>query len=649
MPTFAPGYVPPGFYVEQADISSPNVTPGVRISAIIGQGAKTLGRQEVLTKGVLNGQDGPLSFDTVINIAALVDENGVIYTQGRDFKLKRDTGKAYVDWSVAGTASLTGTTDITALQPSVSAALDGTHLRITVNGVSYDIVLTTPADAAAVVTQVNAWDPALAGLASLSGGKYLVLSANTVQTTVGNANTVLGFTDWKTIGALEPIAETKYTVSYVSDKLDAEYLPRIFTDVNKIVAAYGEKRPQVALESGAVVSSGTATAVVKTSKVWALDQLVGAYIKISSGVGKGQVRVIIGNTVPAGNPASMTVTVSQDWTDLLDPDATSNFVITDVNENSISKGCEMARNTGATAFITTQYADDIFNDPNIKAAIDALKNDIQGFRPYCLTLMKGLGATEVDPISYIKAQLVLESDVLHNRWRMSTFGLAQGNDDFAVIAQLARGTASDRMFMPNISEVVRDFGFGKEHLDGSYLAAAYAGIFCANEDAGEPFTNRSVAAALSVSDFVDPFKYDEKNFMAAAGASIFERQGNDVVLRDDISTDPSTKLKKYGRLLRMKDFISDFIKSGLEKLTVGQRMLPNTGSGDDIVSRTTANFKFLILQLQTPANKSKIVRVDNLSVTANALESDQLDIHADIILVNEVKYVYALIGFAPGV
>lgn len=639
MPTFAPGYVPPGFYVQQEDISTPDITPGIRISAVIGQGAKTLPRQETLTKGAKNGQDGPLSNNIVINLVSVKDQNNVVYRLGRDFVLARSGDDAFVDWSPK--ASLTGSVDLSTLSPDPGTALNGLVFRLVVDGgtgtpadqyITFSGAMATPAD---VVAFINSWAVSLVSVASLDSSNRLVLTANSVVIDEGNANGVLGFNTGASAQVLEPATGVTYQVSYVSDKLAGEYVPNLYAgNINQIVAAYGEKRPATLFDSGTASSSGTKT-MTDGAKTWTVNEWNGFYLKITAGTGKGQVRVIISNT-------ATTLTLSQDWTSLLAPDATSQFTITDVNDNSISKGSQVGVDVGTTVLIVSQYADDIFNDPNIKGAIDALKEDTKGFRPYVLTLMRGLGSTEVDPINYLKAHVDSESDVLHNRWCMSTVGLAKGNDDFTTFTTLATGIKDDRMALVNISDVVRDFGFGKEQLDGSYVAMALSGIICTNELARSSMTRRSIATAFSVSDFVDPFTITEKNLMGAAGTAVFERRGTDLVLRDDLTTDQGTQLSKYIRLTRMKDFVSDFLKTRLEDLTVGQVVIENSSGGADVISNTKANLNFLFSVLIA---NGTVRRVENLSVTLNQQDSSQLDITADIFLTPEIKYVYALLGF----
>lgn len=651
MPSFTSNYISPGFYLQSQDVSNPNVTPGTRVVGIVGQGAKTLARTELLTKGAVNGRDANLSFDTVINLVSAIDENNVVYKVGTDFVLYRNGAHAQVDWSPV--AAMTGSVDLTTIfsTPATLAALNAAMLRLSVNGGTSDPTLqyvnflgsftngTTPAQFAAMI---NSYDASLVGVASVNAANQLVLSASSVEILEGTANGILGFTTGQAVAVKEPATGITYSVQYISDKIAGEYGLDIFAaDINGIVAAYGEKRPKIEFDNG--TASGSATSVLTdATKAWTTNEWVGFYVRIVSGTGTGQVRVVISNTTTA-------LTLSQDWHALMAPDASSHYSITDVNDNTISKGAQISTDTGATVIITSQYADDIFNDINIKQAIVDLESDIAGVRAYTYVLMRGLGSTEVDPINFVKAQIHSESSMLKNRWCSAVFGLATGNETWGTFATLARGTAERRIDIVNLTSLQRDFGFGVENLDGSYLAAAHAGVICANELASVGMTRRSIGAAFSVALFADPFTPTEKNLMGAAGVTIYERQGTDLVLRDDLTTDQTTQLAKYRRNIRMGDYVFDTTKSGLETMTIGQTFLSNADGSTPLINRTKAACLFLWRNLQDQGvimrtTAAGLPGIQNFTVTQNQTDPTQLDINAVLILVSECKYVFALIG-----
>jgi hypothetical protein len=631
-PTFVPRYVGPGFYVKQKDVSTPNVPQGVFIPAIIGQGSKTLERVQFLTKGAENGQDGPLSDNIVIKIISIVDANNVVYKQGRDFQLVRPTPTtAKVDWSLK--AHLTGTVDLVGDFPP---GLDGTHFKITVNGTMQDIVFTAPSDANDVVNQINAWVGST--IASLTPSNFLQLSANQISIETGSAETLLGFTAGDSDEVFEPATGVSYQVNYLSDKTENEYAPKLFSNMNALAAWCGPIKVAQEDASGTATAVGTNT-LTDASLSLAPDSLIGHYIKVTSGAGAGQVRVIISNTATQ-------VTVSQAWSATNPPTVGSTYRITDVNDNSITLGAQTAFDAGATFVITSQYAEDLFDSSNIKRAIDDLAQDINGQRPYALVLMRGLGSSEVGPLTYLKNHCQTYSDLPHNKYRIALVGLAQGNDNYQTFTQLAEGTKSRRVAIVNISEIKKDFGDGTglASLDGSYVAAGLAGVVCANVDAGEPITRKSLGAVFDVDTFVDPFLVNEKDMMASAGITIIERRGADIIIRHALTTDNTSIFTQELKLTRAADFISNYLRSNLENTLTGRRLVvSSTGQGDTIFLAKSM-FINLLDQLKDP--KAQIItRYENADVKQNPTEKRQLDFTANIFLTGDVLWQYAELGF----
>ena len=645
-PTFAPGYVKPGFYVKQRDISTPQVSAGIRLGAIIGQGAKTSTRLDNLVKGAKNGTDGPLANNIVIQIQSLVDVNNVVYTPGVDFLLTRPTPTtAVVDWSPK--ASITGAVDLSTYGDP-QTLLNGQTLNLAIDGVyppAGPVLFSPPFstnNAAGIVAFINSWDPLLAGVASLNAGNQLVLSSNSVLVDNGTANSNLGLVTGKSAAVREPATGTKYQVTYTSDKLPNEYTKNLYADVNDIITDRGPLRQQVSLDAGNVTAAGTGV-LSNAGAAWVVNAFIGNYVKITSGPGKGQVRVIIANTATQ-------LTLSQDWNAGNVPNATSGYNITDINDDSITMGAKCfldagAANGGSTFVICTQYPDDIFNPANIQGAVDDLQTDIAGQRPYSLVLMQGIGVSDQDPIVYVNTHCQTMSNVYNNKWRQCVFGAAQNTDSFLDFITMASGIRSDRLVIVNISDVVKDFGQGPVNLDGSYLAAAHAGIICANVDSGEPITRKKVGTVFSVDAFADPFLENEKDLMAAQGITIYERQGSDIACRHALNTAIATILVQETKLTRSKDDISDYLKSNLEDSLTGQRFTidPATGTSD-IAGNAEAQINFLLTAKQNPANQV-ITSFANVSAVQDPTEKRQLDITADIYLTTDLLWEYALLGF----
>jgi hypothetical protein len=172
---------------------------------------------------------------------------------------------------------------------------------------------------------------------------------------------------------------------------------------------------------------------------------------------------------------------------------------------------------------------------------------------------------------------------------------------------------------------------------------AHGGIICANEEVSTPLLFRSIADAVDASSYVDPFLEVEKNLMAAAGITIYERRGVDLICRDALNTDMDTVLSQETKLTRSKDFVSEFIKTGLEESIVGQRFITSGSGRENVLVQAKSLLDFMFSDLLSRGTIS--APPQNVSVKQNQTDKRQLDITADIFLTTDVKWVYILAGF----
>jgi hypothetical protein len=257
--------------------------------------------------------------------------------------------------------------------------------------------------------------------------------------------------------------------------------------------------------------------------------------------------------------------------------------------------------------------------------------------------MRGLAAGEAGPVAYIKAHCEEMSDVINNKWRMCAFGLAQGEEDYVDFVTMANGSNSDRVVILTNTSITRDFGFGTVQLDGSYFAAAHGGIICANEESSIPLLFRSISEAFDVTLYNDPFLEVEKNLMAAAGCTIYERRGVDLICRDALNTSKTTILSQETKLTRSKDYVSNYLRGGFEATLVGRRFITNGAGRDNVLVLASSIFNFMAADLLSRGTISRPPQ--NTSFKQNAIDPRQLDITADLYLTTDVKWVYTLAGF----
>jgi len=657
-PTFAPSYVKPGVYVKQLDISTPAVAQGARIGGLIGQGNKTSPRLDHLVRGALDGTDGPLLSNIAIEITQIVDQNNVVYLPGVSFNLVRPTPTtAAVSWSPK--ATVTGVDLTTIGDPQT--VLNGLTLNLAVNGMYPNAgpVLFSPPfpggdTPAGIVAFINSWDPGLAGVASLGGnGNQLVLSADTILVDNGTANSILGLSAVAGMPQSVPKPATGfgYNVYYTSDKLANEYTKVLYASVNDVITDRGLAQPQTSLASGTVTGAtatgpGQATLTDATQN-WVPNAYVGNYVKIVSGPGQGQVRVVIANT-------ANTLTLSQPWNAGNVPNAGSAYNLTDINNNTLSMGAYVftqsaKANGGQTFVICTQYADDIFNPANITGAIDDLQTDISGQRPYSLVLMQGVTVANQNPITYLLNHCTTMSNTYNNKWRQCVFGPALNSTNFLDFVTMATGNPSDRLVIVNLSDLTIAFNNGTPVVvDGSYLAAAHAGIICANVDAGEPITRKGVGTVFSVDAYTENFLENEKDLMAANGVTIYERQGSDIKCRHALNTATATVLSQETKLTRSKDDISLYLQTNLDAAVTGQRFVIDPATGLAPIAGDVEALIDFLLRAKQNVNQQVITSFSAPTAVQDPMEPRQLDITCDIYLTTDVLWTYALLGFGVG-
>ena len=652
MPTFATGYVKPGTYLQEQNVSQPSAPAIVHVFAPVGEGAKTAPRQQTLVKGVSGGQDGPLNDNVVIQLTQVQDSNGIIYTQGVDYQLTRPTPTStVVDWSLL--ASLVGTVQLSSILPDLSA-LNGQALNVIVNGGANQTIVfsgftnaTTPAQ---VATFINQWSAALNNAASINAGGYLVLSAKSVQMQPGSASAILGLLSptggqYLSASVREVPTGVSYTVNYTSDKQASEYTAMLWDDPTDLQNWYGLPEPQTVYATGTATSATTGSepfTLTDTTQNWVPNAFVGYYVRITGGHGIGQVRVIIANT-------ANTITLSQDWEALSAPNSTSTYTITNVNNNSISVAALAAFGTGATVVIASQFADDIYSTTQIQAAINALATKIAGQYAYCIVYANGLASTDLQIIGYLKNFVQNQSNVLTDQWSMAVVGLAAGNDVANTFVSIAESTNSNRVVLLANTSITANFGYGLMNLDGGAFAAAHGGIICANEMAATPLSGRSISGAgFNISSYSDSFNETEKNLMAAAGVTIYESTGVDMLCRDALNTSGialgNNTLATDTVNTRNMDFISQFIAVSLDVL-VDTLFDTNPNQGGPI-SRGYTIMSFCSSTLLAAGNITQPFQ--NVQLNQDAENPYQIDVNAIISLTPTLKWIYILAGYNIG-
>ena len=642
IPTFSEAPTRPGPYGQVINGSLPGLQQSGRAVGIAGQGAKTLPRTQSLMRGsVPNGQDGPLTFNTVINLTNVQDANGVIYRNGIDYQLVRtDAGvQAVVDWSLE--ASLIGSVVLSTL--SLPTALNGLTFTLAVNGTVWSVVFTNATTPAAIASQINAWVGAT--IATVNGGGYLVLTANNLLIYTSQCTLLLGFSNGQSASVNQPAAGVLYTVSYISDKQPSEYEAQAFLDINSLLSAYGPLNPFIALFTGNATSSTANTVVAAGTPGWTSNQWTGYYLKIHSGTGTGQVRVIISNT-------ANTLTLSQAWTQYNYPDATSGLLISQYNANGISRGAWAQYKLGTSMWVASQYEDDIFNQANMQGAIDAFGETTSGLNPEIIVLMHDINpVTEQNIISYLQSRVDTDGSVLsQGKVKAVVLGLISGTNSPLTYSTLSAAIEDKAVFIAGNSNCPIDFGVGAgvESLGGAYWAALICGAYCSvNNQPWQTLKQFNLGVVADLASFVDPFDSDEIAFLEGAGIITIVQNGVNLVIEIDASTNQTTDLNSYLSYFRRTTYVLKQTLAFTGPAIAGQTLVVDAQGQTPLLNSIEAGLNHIYGLMQNP-QAQVLYSFDNVDVVQDPEVNEQIDTSGNFEIDADVVWILSNLTMTVG-
>jgi len=423
--------------------------------------------------------------------------------------------------------------------------------------------------------------------------------------------------DWSPAGD-EPITGSVYYVTYTYIKGDADYAPYLTTRQDTIFSLFGSP------EFPNLILTGTATGgtsnTLTTGLTMTLNEYKGKYVKITSGVGVGQERLIVSNTTTG------VLTVAPNWTTV--PDNTSVYEINDISTNTLSIGAKICQQQGASYVLCVQAKDDTVTA--LQEAIDSLKNE----RCYVIVLMKGLEAGN-SLISYLKNHVDQMSSLLERKFRISIIGAPINSTDVNDYITAATSIKHYRVAYLSPSDQIYTINNTDYTVDGSYLAAALAGIICnPNYTWAEPISGKSI---ISFKDIRDIFTRAEKNNMASNGVCIIEKkEAGDFRVRHALSTDPTSVATQELKVTRIKDGLAEYLIRNLTNAFINTRNL-----GSETIANITAFIKFL---LGAVVRRNDIVEFRDLEVTQNPLEPRQIDVKFYIKPTLDINWIFITFG-----
>jgi len=172
-------------------------------------------------------------------------------------------------------------------------------------------------------------------------------------------------------------------------------------------------------------------------------------------------------------------------------------------------------------------------------------------------------------------------------------------------------------------------GGNTANLDGSYLAAAVAGVrINGNNDVATPLLRQQLTPFTNVG--TGPITRTNKLTLRNGGVTVIELQNNIVLVTEDTTTDRSTIDNQEYTVTEIVDFTASTTRTLLNSIFIGVKILSNT------TSMITATIQVLLNNL---VSLNIITDYRNVQATINSLDPRQIDISFEIAPVYGLRYI----------
>lgn len=431
----------------------------------------------------------------------------------------------------------------------------------------------------------------------------------TTNVKIGPSSTTPDFSGTADTGTTDSIIAVSGSSPDLSNVNVGDYLKMTSgaqIDEIKIVSAVDDTTNKITLLSalsGAPSSGDTFEVYPKTD----LSNVeIGHYLKITDGVGEGQIRVIM-----AVDAEKNDITVAP----ALDESAndTSKLSIKDGPESEISIAATIAQNHGAVNFLGSQSPDDIVDDNNLRKAVDNTKEKTNGFQGWCLNYLKGVDEND-SIVSYIKSYVAEMNGITTKQERMALFGVKASISNYQDVVNLTKGIKDARVGVV-ANPFARITGVGK--LDGSYIASAITGLITnPNFDPGEPISGKAL-----LFDYIDdPYLRQEKRQLGQYGSIVTEKQGVDYNIIHYLSTKTDDVIDSELKVIKQIDDLKKTLRNTLSSTLTNIRI---SNGGRNILSIADS---FMNLILSEKVKLGAIAGFDNIEIKFNENDPRQLDV-----------------------
>ncbi len=232
----------------------------------------------------------------------------------------------------------------------------------------------------------------------------------------------------------------------------------------------------------------------------------------------------------------------------------------------------------------------------------------------------------------IVSHVVNASQPLEGNFRTAMIGFDPALTTVASAISSAQGVAASglgrRFLMPWPPAVNTTLGGNPAQLDGSFLAAAIAGLrINGNNDVATPLLRQ----------FLFPFTTAAVNLMRTTklqlrdgGVTVVELQNGNVLITEDTTTDRSTVDNEEFSVTEIVDFTATTTKTLLNSIFIGVKILSNTTS---IITATIQVLLNNLIALNIISN------YQNVTAQVSPLDPRQIDVSFEIAPVYGLRYI----------
>lgn len=239
--------------------------------------------------------------------------------------------------------------------------------------------------------------------------------------------------------------------------------------------------------------------------------------------------------------------------------------------------------------------------------------------------------------SYLSAHVNNSSSITERKERMGIVGLG-GSPTTAQITGYATALNSKRMVLVYPPSATRFVGTNQtvSTLDGSFLAAAVAGL-ATNQafDVATPLTRKEI---IGFQEIPDTLTRAEKNLIASNGVLLIETVGGISRVRQQLTTDPSTRANSEITIVEIVDFTASSMRQLLEAIFIGQKILLDTPA--QVRSVITA-------VLQNLVQAEIITAFQNVTASVNNTDPTQIDVSFQISPVFPLNFILITFSLSP--